>query len=194
MGADGRAGFPSQSQGWILNGFFKFVVRGNVVGLAVGVVIGAAFSAVVSSFVNAFMTPLISVMTSSAGQFATMQFKVGKTIFPYGTFVNAIISFLLVAVVVYFLIVLPINKITEELNPYHDPSKAKRVCPECLSSIPAKAKRCSFCGSEVEPITDEFSEALIEETPGAISIEDSKPEIKFTMPSSVKPEEQPPVG
>jgi large conductance mechanosensitive channel len=171
-----------------LNGFFKFVVRGNVVGLAVGVVIGAAFSGVVSSFVAAFMTPLISVMTSSAGQFSNKVFTVGKyphqTQFPYGVFVNAVISFILVAAVIYFLVVLPINKLTAELNPYHDLSKAKRSCPECLSQIPAQAKRCSFCATAVDPITDEDSDKLIEKTPGEITLDSGNPpEVKFSMPS-----------
>ena len=153
-----------------MNGFFKFVVRGNVVGLAVGVVIGAAFSTVVAAFVKAFLTPLIGWATSTAGDYSNKVFDIGKTEFPYGAFISAVISFVLTAAVIYFLVVLPINKLTEELNPHHDLAKAKRSCPECLSQIPAKARRCSFCTAHVEPIFDEDSDKLIEATPGEIPL------------------------
>ena len=89
-----------------------FVVRGNVVGLAVGVVIGAAFSTLVASFVSSFLTPLVGVVTSSVGNYSTKYFTVGKSQFTYGTFINAIIAFTLTAAAIYFLVVLPVNKIT----------------------------------------------------------------------------------
>jgi large conductance mechanosensitive channel len=153
-----------------VNGFIKFVVRGNIVALAVGVVIGAAFSGVVTAFVAAFLTPLVGVATSVTGNFGNAAFHVGKTAFPYGAFLNAFIAFLFTASAIYFVVVIPVNKITEELNPYHDLSKAKRSCPECLSQIPAEAKRCSFCASAVEPILDETSDKLIEAVPGEIPL------------------------
>jgi large conductance mechanosensitive channel len=166
-----------------MNGFFKFVVRGNVVGLAVGVVIGAAFSAMVSAFVDAFLTPLVGIATSTVGNEDNKSFFVGKTEFKYGHFINTGITFLLTAAVIYFLVVLPINKLVEELNPHHDLTKAKRSCPDCLQQIPAEAKRCSYCTAHVTPITDEDSDKLIEEREGEISI--SAP-IAFKMPAGEK--------
>jgi large conductance mechanosensitive channel len=153
-----------------VNGFFKFVIRGNIIGLAVGVVIGAAFSALVSSFVDAFLTPLIAWATSSVKNYSSMKFSLGNSTFAYGNFIGAAITFVLTAAAIYFLIVLPVNKITAELNPHHDLGKAKRSCPDCLSQIPAKARRCSFCTALVDPILDEDSDKLIEETPGQIVI------------------------
>lgn len=156
--------------GWAVNGFFKFVIRGNIIGLAVGVVIGAAFTALVGAFVDAFLTPLIAWATSSVKDYSNMKFSLGNSTFAYGDFIGALITFVLTAATIYFLIVLPVNKITAELNPHHDLGKAKRSCPDCLSQIPALAKRCSFCTALVVPINDEDSDKLIEETPGEIKI------------------------
>jgi large conductance mechanosensitive channel len=153
-----------------MNGFFKFVIRGNVIGLAVGVVIGAAFSGVISAFVSAFLSPLVDWATSNVGDYSKMAFHLGKTTFAYGTFINAFIAFLLTAAAIYFLVVLPVNKITEELNPHHDLTRAKRACPECLTQIPAVARRCSACTRSVEPIIDEDSDKLIEAVPGEIAL------------------------
>ncbi|MGH3417169.1 MAG: large conductance mechanosensitive channel protein MscL [Actinocrinis sp.] len=153
-----------------MNGFFKFVIRGNVVGLAVGVVVGAAFSALVTAFVAAFLSPLVDWATSNVGDYSKMAFHLGKSTFGYGTFINAVIAFSLTAGAIYFLVVLPVNKVSEELNPHHDLSRAKRACPECLTQIPAMARRCSACTAHIEPIIDEDSDNLIEETPGEISL------------------------
>jgi large conductance mechanosensitive channel len=162
-----------------MNGFVKFVVRGNVVGLAVGVVIGAAFAAMVTSFTSAFLTPLIGWATGGIGDYSKKVFTLGKTTFPYGTFINAGISFLLTAATLYFLIVLPVNKLSAELNPHHDLSHAKRACPECLQQIPARARRCSFCTSTVSPIIDEDSTALTDDVPGEIPLHTDLPEMKL---------------
>lgn len=162
-----------------MNGFVKFVVRGNVIGLAVGVVIGAAFAAMVTAFTGAFLTPLIGWATGGIGDYSKKVFTLGKTTFPYGTFINAGISFLLTAATLYFLIVLPVNKISEELNPHHDLSHAKRACPECLQQIPARARRCSFCTSHVNPILDEDSTALTDDAPGEIPLRTELPELKM---------------
>lgn len=153
-----------------MNGFFKFVIRGNVVGLAVGVVIGAAFSTLVAAFVTAFLSPLVAWATSNVGDYSKMAFHLGKATFGYGAFINALIAFALTAAAIYFLVVLPVNKISEELNPHHDLTKAKRACPECLTQIPAMARRCSACTAHVEPILDEDSAKLIESTPGEIEL------------------------
>jgi large conductance mechanosensitive channel len=153
-----------------MNGFFKFVIRGNVIGLAVGVVIGAAFSSLVGVFVSAFLTPLVDWATSNVGDYSKMAFHLGRSTFAYGTFINAVISFTLTAAAIYFLVVLPVNKISEELNPHHDLARAKRACPECLTQIPAMATRCSACTARVEPITDQDSDKLVESAPGEISL------------------------
>jgi large conductance mechanosensitive channel len=174
-----------------MNGFFKFVVRGNVVGLAVGVVIGAAFSSLVAAFVKAFLSPWLDVIGRAGGQFDDKVFHVGKTEFPYGSFINALIAFVLTAGVIYFLVVLPVNKLAEELNPHHDLARAKRACPDCLQQIPAIARRCSYCTSHVDPITDEDSLALVEEKAGEISL--SGP-VSFKMPAGQAAEEPVPAG
>lgn len=153
-----------------MNGFGKFVVRGNVIGLAVGVVIGAAFTTLVAAFVKAFLSPWLDVIAKAGGRFDDKIFHVGKTEFPYGSFINALIAFVLTAGAIYFLVVVPVNKIAEELNPHHDLSRAKRACPDCLQQIPAIARRCSYCTSHVDPIVDEDSLMLIEEKAGEISL------------------------
>jgi large conductance mechanosensitive channel len=135
-----------------LQGFRSFILRGNVVDLAVGIVIGAAFTAVVNGFVKAFLTPVVGLATGAAGDFSRRTFTVGETVFPYGGFVNAVISFLLVASALYFLVVLPVNKLHERFAPHHDVQADKRDCPECLSPVPAKARRCAHCASELTPM------------------------------------------
>jgi large conductance mechanosensitive channel len=176
-------GAPGDKQGdkgvGKMNGFFKFVVRGNVIGLAVGVVIGAAFSTLVTAFVAAFLSPLVTWATSNVGDYSKLAFHLGNSTFGYGSFINSLIAFLLTASAIYFLIVLPVNKVSEELNPHHDLSKAKRACPECLTQIPAMARRCSACTAVVEPILDEDSSSLIEAAPGEISL-------NATMPLTIK--------
>ena len=171
-----------------MNGFFKFVVRGNVIGLAVGVVIGGAFAALVTSFVGAFLTPLIGVATSNVGDYSNQSFSIGKNVFPYGHFINGAIAFLLTAAAIYFLVVVPVNKVVEEFNPHHDLSKAKRSCPECLQTIPAQARRCSFCTSHVEPILDADDGKFTEEVPGEISLSGGVPAIKMPEAEAAKAE------
>src|SRR5947209_10679272 len=134
-----------------MGGFKKFLLRGNVVDLAVAVVIGAAFGAVVTAFVGAFITPLVGIVAGAAGDFSTKGFFVhhgGKaTLFPYGRFVNALISFVIIATVVYFFVVVPINRLMERFRPGVEEPTPTKDCPECLSSIPAAARKCAFCAS-----------------------------------------------
>lgn len=132
-----------------MSGFRKFLLRGNVVDLAVGIVIGAAFGAVVTAFVQAFITPLVGLAAGAAGDFSKSGFTVhhgGKaTLFPYGAFINAIVAFLLIAAVVYFLVVVPINRLMERYKPTPEEPTATRDCPHCLSSVPQAAAVCAFC-------------------------------------------------
>lgn len=131
-----------------MDGFKKFLLRGNVVDLAVAVVIGAAFGAVVSGFVKAFLAPLIGLVSGSAGDFSTKSFSVSGTEFPYGQFVQAALSFLIIAAVVYFLVVVPVNRLMERFKTEPDVVAETKQCPECLSSIPIPASRCAFCTVE----------------------------------------------
>ncbi|WP_145787966.1 large conductance mechanosensitive channel protein MscL [Kitasatospora atroaurantiaca] len=133
----------------MFKGFRSFLLRGNVVDLAVGIVIGAAFTAVVTGFVTAFLTPLIGVATGTIGDFTQKTFTVGTTTFPYGAFLNALISFLLIATVIYFAVVVPVGKLQARFEPVKDTPVAKTDCPECLSTVPAAAVRCSHCTSEL---------------------------------------------
>jgi large conductance mechanosensitive channel len=142
-----------------MKGFRTFVLRGNVVDLAVGVVIGIAFAAVVTGFVTAFLTPLIGVLTGATGDVSRLAFTVGGVKFPYGVFLNALIAFVLLALVVYFFVVLPLNRLMERFNPHQDAAAPTKDCPECLSSIPAGARRCAFCTTELLPPARRPSEA-----------------------------------
>jgi large conductance mechanosensitive channel len=131
-----------------VGGFQKFLLRGNVVDLAVAVVLGTAFAAVVAAFTNAFLTPLVGVVTGAAGDFSQKAFTVAGTRFPYGQFVQALLTFVLTAAVVYFFVVRPVNALLARLQPQPDSAPASKSCPECLSSIPRQAARCAFCTVE----------------------------------------------
>ncbi len=128
-----------------MKSFKDFLLRGNLVAIAVGLVMALALEAVVSAFVKAFITPLIGLATGGAGDFSTKGFYVGKVLFPWGSFITAVITFIIVAAVVYFLIVMPFNRLLKRMGLFQDP--ASKSCPECLSNIPAAAKRCSSCTS-----------------------------------------------
>jgi large conductance mechanosensitive channel len=131
-----------------VGGFKKFLLRGNVVDLAVAVVIGTAFAAVVAAFVAAFITPLIGLATGAAGDFSAKTFTVSGTTFPYGQFVQALLSFLIIAALLYFLVVRPVNALLERFQTEPDVASETKSCPECLSSIPREAARCAFCTVE----------------------------------------------
>lgn len=135
-----------------MGGFKKFLLRGNVVDLAVAVVIGAAFGAVVTAFVAAFITPLIGLVVGAAGDFNDKTFTLGKAVFPYGRFVGAVVSFVLIAAVVYFLIVQPVQRLMDRFRTEPEPDAPVKDCPECLSKIPEAARRCAFCASEQPPV------------------------------------------
>ena len=132
----------------MLDGFKKFILRGNVVDLAVGVVIGAAFGGVVTAFTKDLLTPLIAALVGKP-DFSTVGCKIGETAFPVGDFINAIVSFLLVAGAVYFFVVLPLNALMARINPAKEAAPTTKPCPECLSDIPIEAKRCAHCSQPV---------------------------------------------
>jgi large conductance mechanosensitive channel len=132
-----------------MKGFKAFLLRGNVVDLAVAVVIGAAFTAVVTSFSAGFITPLIALIFGKHDVFSAFSFTVNGVVFSFGGFVNALVSFVIVAAIVYFLIVLPVNTLIERSRKAEPPDPSIRKCPECLSDIPAAARRCRYCGQPV---------------------------------------------
>ena len=134
----------------MLSDFKKFILRGSVVDLAVAVVIGAAFTAVVTAFVADFITPLIAAIFGKP-DFANLTFKLNHSTFHYGAFINALLSFLIVATVVFFAVVVPLTAMLRRLNlvPKEEPKPETRPCPECLSDIPVGARRCAFCTSEM---------------------------------------------
>ena len=134
----------------MIKDFKKFVLRGNAVDLAVAVVIGAAFGAVVTALVKDMLTPLIAAV---AGQpdFSRLTFTINGSKFLYGDFLNAVVSFLSIAIVVFLFVVQPINKLTSITNRNKvEAEPTTRECPYCLSNVPRKAKRCMYCTSELK--------------------------------------------
>ena len=129
----------------MLNDFKKFILRGNVVDLAVAVLIGTAFNSIVSSLTKDMITPLITAIVGNNINFNNYSSKLHGATFLYGSVINSIVSFLVIAIVVFFLVVQPINKLTaiSQRNKAVEPTE--KVCPECLSKIPIKATRCAFC-------------------------------------------------
>jgi len=136
----------------MLKEFKKFILRGNVVDLAVGVVIGAAFTTVVNSVVKDMITPIITIFGSSK-RFADAHFTIRGSEFLYGDFLNTLISFLIVAAVIFFIVVQPINKLNERFGGGKDTEAPTRKCPHCLSKIPKEATKCMFCTSEIKKAT-----------------------------------------
>jgi large conductance mechanosensitive channel len=128
--------------------FKQFVLRGNVIDLAVAIVIGAAFAAVVQAAVADLLTPLIAAIFGKP-DFSQLSFTVNGSVFKYGHFLNALIAFVIIAVVVFFFVVKPINALTSLANRRESPDPTTRKCPECRSEIPIDARRCAFCTSEV---------------------------------------------
>ena len=133
----------------MLKGFKDFLMRGNVVDLAVAVVMGGAFGAVVAALVKDLITPLIAAVFGKP-DFSAIVFEVNGSKFPIGDFINALVSFLMVATAVYFFVVLPVNTLMARIRRGEvPPDPTTKKCPECLSEIPLAAKRCAFCTSQV---------------------------------------------
>jgi large conductance mechanosensitive channel len=142
-----------------VDGFRKFVLRGNVVDLAVGIVIGAAFGAVVNAFVTGVITPLVGLAGSQNFDKLGVCLKGSCPVDPktgiptghvllYGTVLTAILSFLILAAVIYFFVVKPVNRLMERYKTEPEVATTTKECPECLSSIPVAALRCAFCTVE----------------------------------------------
>jgi large conductance mechanosensitive channel len=136
-----------------MKGFREFILRGNLVDLAVAVVIGAAFSAVVGALVADLVTPLIAAIGGKP-DFSALKFTINGSEFRYGHFLNALIAFLIVAAVLYFVVIKPVSALLERMRTAPAAAEETRTCPECLSDIPTAARRCAFCTAEVSPAQD----------------------------------------
>jgi large conductance mechanosensitive channel len=135
----------------MLKEFRAFILRGNVVDLAVAVVIGAAFTGVINALVRDIITPMIAAVFGQP-DFGDLAFTINGSRFAYGNFLNAVLSFVLVAIGVFFLVVKPVNYLMSRLRTEPDVESPTRGCPECLSQIPVGATRCAFCTTEVRAV------------------------------------------
>jgi large conductance mechanosensitive channel len=134
----------------MLREFRAFILRGNLVDLAVAVVIGTAFAAVVAAFVKDIVTPLIAAIGGDA-DFSRLAFTINGSRFAYGDFFNALLAFLIIAAVVFFFVIKPVNVLMARMSTEPDAESPTRPCPQCLSQIPRPATRCAFCTTEVTP-------------------------------------------
>ena len=133
---------PHRMGGRSMKGFKDFVLRGNVVDMAVGIVVGAAFGTVVSAFVKDLLTPFIAAIARKP-DFSAIAFTINSSRFMLGDFINQLVSFILIAAAVYFAIVIPITRLLKLGQAPAVPTV--KTCPECLSEIPIKARRCAHC-------------------------------------------------
>jgi large conductance mechanosensitive channel len=131
-----------------VSGFRKFLLRGNLIDLAVAVVIGTAFTAIVTALVKDLITPLIAALGGKPN-FGNLAFTVNHSRFAYGDFINALVTFVIIAAVVYFLIVLPVGRLLDMLS--RKQAASERECPQCLGSIPIAARKCMYCTSDLTP-------------------------------------------
>ena len=141
-----------------LGGFKRFILRGNVVDLAVGIVIGAAFSGVVQSLVKDLINPLIGLV-GGMRDLSSWVVTVGSSQFNVGNFLSAVLSFLLIALVVYLFVVVPVTKLMDKYRTEPQPAPT-RECPECLSKIPQAARRCSHCSVQIAPPSEDVAAAM----------------------------------
>lgn len=132
----------------MLNDFKAFLLRGSVVDLAVAIVIGVAFTAVITAFVEDLVTPLIAALGGEP-DFSALDFTINGSTFRYGDFTNKVISFLIIAAVIFFFVVQPVNYLMQRANKEPPPDPTLKKCPECLSDIPVDARRCAFCTSQL---------------------------------------------
>ena len=128
--------------------FKEFLLRGNLVDMAVGIVIGLAFAALVTALVSDLVTPLIAALGGNP-DFSALSFTINNSHFLYGAFLNALIAFLVIAAVIFFLVVKPVNALLARRAASTPVDETTRACPYCLSTIPIAASRCAFCTQEV---------------------------------------------
>ena len=128
--------------------FKEFLLRGNLVEMAVGIVIGLAFAAVVTALVADLITPLIAAIGGQS-DFSGLKFRINGSQFLYGAFLNALIAFLVIAAVIFFLVVKPVNALMARYKTEPPVDETVKKCPHCLSDIPVAASRCAFCTAEL---------------------------------------------
>jgi large conductance mechanosensitive channel len=143
MGGEDTGGVE---KGLMLKEFRQFILRGNLVDLATAVVIGTAFTAVINAVVKDLITPLIAAIGGEP-DFGDLAFTINDSRFAYGDFLNELLTFLIIAAVVFFLVIKPVNALLERFRPEPKVDQETRECPECLSDVPVGAKRCAFCTS-----------------------------------------------
>jgi large conductance mechanosensitive channel len=131
-----------------MQGFKRFLLRGNLVELAVAFVVGAAFGAVIAALVRDLITPLIAAI-GGRPNFSQLYFTVNKSKFAYGDFINVVISFLIIAAVVYFLVLVPLGHWLDSSD--RATEAAEHQCPECLAEVPLAARRCRYCTTRLTP-------------------------------------------
>jgi large conductance mechanosensitive channel len=134
----------------MLKEFREFILRGNLVDLAVAVVIGTAFGAVVTAFVTSLVTPMIAAFGGKP-DFAGLFFRINGSKFLYGEFFNALLAFVIIAAVIFFFVIKPVNALQARLQPSPPVDVTTHPCPECISDIPLAATRCAFCTAKVTP-------------------------------------------
>jgi large conductance mechanosensitive channel len=134
-----------------MSGFKAFLLRGNLVELAVAFVLGVAFAALVTAFVADIITPIIAAIGGKP-DFSSLSFTINHSRFLYGSFINALVTFVIVAVVMYFLVVVPYTRMRDQYKPEPAPTPT-RECPFCTSGVAVAATRCPFCTSELSPAT-----------------------------------------
>jgi large conductance mechanosensitive channel len=132
----------------LANDFKQFLLRGNLIDLAVAIVVGVAFGDVVKALVSDFITPLIAAIGGEP-DFGDLAFEINNSTFAYGHFINTLLSFIIIAAVIFFFVIKPVNYMIERSHREPPPDPTMRKCPECLSDIPVAARRCSHCTSEV---------------------------------------------
>jgi large conductance mechanosensitive channel len=134
-----------------LSEFKDFVMQGNVVDLAVAVVIAMFFGAVIKDVVNLILS-ILAIPGKTDRSFASLQFTIGHGVFLYGALIEDIITFVIVAAVVFFVVVRPLNHLAAKRRARPEPESEDRACPECLSEIPKAATRCAYCTAQVAPV------------------------------------------
>jgi large conductance mechanosensitive channel len=131
-----------------MSGFKKFLLRGNVVDLAIAVVIGTAFGAVVQALVKDLITPILGAF-GGVPDFSALSFTINNSKFLIGDFINAVLAFIVIAAVVYYFVLMPVERLMARFSPEPPAPAPTRECPYCLSKVPVKALRCAFCTADI---------------------------------------------